>query len=588
MTRSFLNRLGVLGVVAVLFGSLLQTANGIPPSDGGSSQPGRIDAREQRPSDRSFDEAEAIASSDSGMVRVIAGLRMLFEPEGRMSATSQRDQHRTIAAGQQAVRDDLAGTHYRVTHAYTTVPYIALALDKRGVQALRDSDSVSSLQIDRPEPPVLAQSVPLIGATDMFNAGFTGAGQTVAILDTGVDRNHSFFGNRVVEEACFSNAGGAGPGTSTCPNGQPTQTGVGSGINCSAAVDGCFHGTHVAGIAAGNGSSFSGVAKAANIMSVQVFTRFESPADCGSQPAPCALSFPSDVLAGLQRVFAVRSLRPISSVNMSLGGGRSFTNCDGDALKAAIDNLLSAGIATAIASGNDGFSDSVNTPACISTAVTVGSSTKDDQVSSFSNGHPTIVDLLAPGSEITSSVPGGGFAVLSGTSIAAPHVAGAFALLRSRFPTATIAQILSALRMTGVPLTDARSVTSFTTPRIKVFDAATVLGGGPVPTPPPGPTPTPPPIPTPGTMFTVSFTVFGPGVVTGVGINCGKFSPVGDCSEAYAAGTLPSFTALRFRKAVFKGWGGDFGTCARSAICTINGIQGNFNASALFKKKRRR
>src|SRR5262249_342107 len=105
---------------------------------------------------------------------------------------------------------------------------------------------------------------------------------------------------------------------------------------------------------------------------------------------------------------------------------------------------------------------------CISSAVSVGSSTKSDQVSSFSNS-ASFLDFLAPGSSITSSVPGGGFATLSGTSMAAPHVAGAWALMRSRKPNAAVSTVLAARQSTRVPSPDSGNGIPF--PRIQV-DAA--------------------------------------------------------------------------------------------------------------------
>ena len=105
----------------------------------------------------------------------------------------------------------------------------------------------------------------------------------------------------------------------------------------------------------------------------------------GAGEDPCTKSFTSDQIKGLERVLALSATLKIASVNMSLGGGKSTTDCDTDARKAVIDNLRAAGIATVIASGNDGFSDGVSFPACISSAVTVGSTTKADAVSGFSN-----------------------------------------------------------------------------------------------------------------------------------------------------------------------------------------------------------
>ncbi len=71
----------------------------------------------------------------------------------------------------------------------------------------------------------------------------------------------------MVAQACFS-------ANSSCPNGGTTQVGPGAGVPCTYAVNGCKHGTHVAGIAAGQGATFSGVAKGANLIAIQVFSRF--------------------------------------------------------------------------------------------------------------------------------------------------------------------------------------------------------------------------------------------------------------------------------------------------------------------------
>ena len=164
---------------------------------------------------------------------------------------------------------------------------------------------------------------------------------------------------------------------------------------------------------------------------------------------------------------------------MSLGGSVKFTDtasCDAanPSRKAAIDQLRSAGIATVISSGNSGYVDGLAAPACISSAIAVGATTKADAVSSFSNA-ASFLSLLAPGSSIVSSVPGGGFASLSGTSLAAPHVAGAWAVLKGRRPTASVAEILAALRDTGLPIADERSPGSPVFPRIRVDQAIVAL-----------------------------------------------------------------------------------------------------------------
>jgi hypothetical protein len=140
---------------------------------------------------------------------------------------------------------------------------------------------------------------------------------------------------------------------------------------------------------------------------------------------------------------------------MSIGGGRSFSTCDSDSRKAIIDKLRGVGIATVIASGNDGWSDSTGYPGCISSAITVGSTTKGavESESSFSNA-ASWLDVLAPGSDICSSVNGtsgcgSGYGFKSGTSMATPHVTGAWAVMKSKNGTASVSAVESALESTG-------------------------------------------------------------------------------------------------------------------------------------------
>jgi hypothetical protein len=127
-----------------------------------------------------------------------------------------------------------------------------------------------------------------------------------------------------------------------------------------------------------------------------------------------------------------------------------------------------------IAAGNNGATNGISAPGCISSAISVGSTTKSDTISSFSNS-ASFLSVLAPGSSILSSVPGGGFAVFSGTSMATPHVAGAWAIVKQKSPQASVATVLDALVTTGALLTDPRN--GITKPRIDVAGAVALITG---------------------------------------------------------------------------------------------------------------
>ena len=260
-----------------------------------------------------------------------------------------------------------------------------------------------------------------------------------------------------------------------CPGGTDQQ--FGAGLGRPVLLDLCFHGTHVAGIAAGNGAtagvSLSGVAKGAHIIAVQVFTEIT---DAVTLRRTRAVS--RRVLLGHHRgsrtgVRASGALNVVS-VNMSLGGSIFTRRATRSRDKPAIDNLRSINVATVIAAGNDGSGTSISSPACISTAISVGSVNKANPVSSFSDVAP-FLSLFAPGGSINSSVPGGGFRVLNGTSMATPHVTGTWAILRQAVPAAGVSLILDALRRTGLPITDtAPAGAGVTVPRVERVRRAAV------------------------------------------------------------------------------------------------------------------
>lgn len=413
----------------------------------------------------------------SGPVRVLARVSGEVEVEGRLDGAGVARQRRAISRVQRGVLGRLPESQARVVRAFETIPYVALEVDAAGLAALSRDPDVVQLEEDRIERATLSETVPLIRADAAEAAGFDGRDWAIAVIDTGVDASHPFLAGKVVSEACFS-AGG------DCPNGQTTQLGAGAGAPCEYA-GGCDHGTHVAGIAAGSGTARNGAAPKADVISLQVFSRFDGSDCAGAGEDPCTATYVSDVTAALERVFALRDVFAIAAVNVSIGGSRAFASqseCDflDGARRQAMENLRSVGIPTVVSSGNGGAPSGLTSPACLSPAVSVGATDDEDRVASFSNSAPYL-SLLAPGVDVVSSIPGTGFAELQGTSMAAPHVAGAFAVLRQAAPGASLDTLQEALADGGVPITDPRN--GVTTPRVDVLGALGeigVLGGPPV------------------------------------------------------------------------------------------------------------
>lgn len=372
---------------------------------------------------------------------------------------------------------DRVGT---VTRTMRHSPHLVATVPASEVARLRGAPGVRAVQLDVPQKAALDSSLKVISADVAHTRGVTGAGATVAVIDSGVDVDHPFLRGRVVAQYCSSSPDGTDE-QSLCPNGTTLDDSadVDSLPACSTAWGTiCDHGTHVAGIVAGNGSGVAGkhpaagVAPGARIIAMQVFTRFNDTGFCGS-PVPCVASYISDQILALDALAALDTAHPewnIVAANMSLGGGERSTACDTDARKAPIDRLLGQGVATVVAAGNNGYSASVSSPACISTAVTVGATTDSDKVASYSN-RGGLLDVFAPGSTITSSVPDDAWDTYDGTSMAAPHVAGALALLRQHAPTRPVSSLVADLKTTGKTVTYTSGGATVTTPRIDVMEA---------------------------------------------------------------------------------------------------------------------
>ncbi|MFF9149789.1 S8 family peptidase [Streptomyces sp. NPDC014861] len=257
-----------------------------------------------------------------------------------------------------------------------------------------------------------------------------GQGVTAYIIDTGVRISHADFGGRAFN-------------------------GFDAVDNDNVSQDGNGHGTHVAGTVAG---SAYGVAKKAKIVGVRVLDNNGSGTTAG-------------VVAGIDWV--TRNAVKPAVANMSLGGGADAT------LDAAVRNSIASGVTYAVAAGNSNANASNYSPARVSEALTVGSTTNTDARSSFSN-YGSVVDIFAPGSSITSAWHTGDSATntISGTSMASPHVAGAAALYLGDNPTATPAQV-------GTALVNSATPNVVTNPGTGSPNRLLFVGGGGT-TPPPG------------------------------------------------------------------------------------------------------
>jgi subtilisin family serine protease len=309
----------------------------------------------------------------------------------------------------------------------------------------------------------LYASPELIGADRLWGPTLSTAGQGVkiAVVDQGVDQAHPFF-----DAAGYTYPSGFPKGNTsfTTPKVIVARSFPPPGATSSLAtlpfanaggVDN--HGTHVAGIAAGNygvdagigPGPLSGVAPRAYLGNYKAMT-IATPGFGLDGNAP-------ELAAAVEA--AVRDGMDV--INLSLG--EVEIEPARDVLVAALNGAADAGVIPTIAAGNefDGFGDgSIQSPGSASKAITAAAVTKADFIAPFSSAGPTPVslafkpDVSAPGVSILSSVPlrVGTWAQFSGTSMAAPHVAGAAALLRERHPGWSVAQIKSALVTTGDPV----------------------------------------------------------------------------------------------------------------------------------------
>jgi len=382
-------------------------------------------------------------------VRERAGKPKLFEARGADYRQRVAKRQQRMRALKEKVAAEVVDAHVQTAADYSVLPIMHVRINStKALDVLSKNQKILSIDENRANKTSLTQSLPLIERDSAQVASYTGADATVAVLDTGVDYSQTAFG------AC------------SAPGGACKVVYAQDFASTDNALDDNGHGSNVAAIALG-------VAPGAKIAALDVFRTD-------------GYAYTSDIINAINWCVVNKATYNIASINMSLGGGQytapvSPTDSWGIAVQRAID----AGIVVVAASGNDGYTNSMGTPAAYSNVVSVGAvydanlggvqwstctdaSTAADKVTCFSNS-ASFLTMLAPGALINAAD-----IVMGGTSQATPHVAGAAAVLRAAYPTDSVNQTITRLRR-GTSVTDARTGTVF--PRLNLATAVGDLSG---------------------------------------------------------------------------------------------------------------
>jgi subtilisin len=418
---------------------------------------------------------------EKGSVRILVGIKESLNAKDFAKFKQQKVKRPTgmLEFQQKALMADIPVRNTKAIKQYAELPYMALTVTEDELKNLLKSGRVTEISEDRIDHLQATSDISIstaqIGANAGWNLGYTGKGQTIAVIDSGVDSSHPYLQGKVIREACFSTRIEEQPSglvtvNPICRGGRTTAFGKRAAqVQCRVGEVGCAHGTYVSVLAAGNSRALSfqgsGAAPEANVIAIKAESTFNKSEDCAPEAAPCKAFFSSDELRALDYVLKLnrrtRGRLHIAAVNMSLGGspdGRCFKG----SVRRAIRLLKKANIATIVSSGNEAAPYDISFPACIPEAISVGATDPvTHEIAKFSNGGSSL-DLLAPGVDIIVpyfAIDATGTKGISGTSFSSPLVAGAWAALKSHKPNASVNEVLQVLQTTGSRLVDVRNAT---------------------------------------------------------------------------------------------------------------------------------
>ena len=301
------------------------------------------------------DALEEQRAAIRGRQAAVLGTLVLHEP---------RAHGRGVGAGAQA--EEAQEHDFALRRQYTLVNGFSGRLTRSGLEKLRQSP-VASIRLDTPVAAALSASVPQIEAHRVWNItsnsiALNGTGETVCIVDTGIDYTHPDLGGCTNATFLAGTCAKVISGYDFCGN----SGSCGTDPDDSDPADDNGHGTHVAGIVASNNLTYRGVAPDAKLVALKVLN------SAGS-------GFYSDVTSGVDWCVNNATKYNISVISMSLGcSGGSCTHwqtaCDGSfsSLAAAINSAVAKNISVMVAAGNQGFTDGISDPACITNATPVG------------------------------------------------------------------------------------------------------------------------------------------------------------------------------------------------------------------------